>query len=44
VIIIGEPIYVPLESTPQELEEKREGLERRLLELTQKADNYFSRN
>lgn len=41
VIIIGEPIYVPLESTPQELEEKREELEKGLVDLTQKADNYF---
>jgi lysophospholipid acyltransferase (LPLAT)-like uncharacterized protein len=41
VIIIGEPIYVPLESTPQELEEKREELEKRLVDLTKKADNYF---
>jgi lysophospholipid acyltransferase (LPLAT)-like uncharacterized protein len=42
VIIIGEPIHVPLESAPPELEEKREELERRLLELTQDADKYFS--
>jgi lysophospholipid acyltransferase (LPLAT)-like uncharacterized protein len=41
VIIIGEPIYVPPESTSQELEEKREELEKRLVDLTQKADNYF---
>jgi len=41
VIMIDEPIYVPFESTPQELEEKREELEKKLLELTQKADNYF---
>jgi lysophospholipid acyltransferase (LPLAT)-like uncharacterized protein len=41
VIIIGEPIYVPFESTTQELEEKREELEKRLVDLTQKADNYF---
>jgi lysophospholipid acyltransferase (LPLAT)-like uncharacterized protein len=41
VIIIGEPIYVPLESTSQELEGKREEVEKKLLELTQKADNYF---
>ena len=41
VIIIGEPIHVPLKSTPQELEEKREKLEKRLVELTQKADSYF---
>lgn len=41
VIMIGEPIYVQLESPPQELEEKREKLEKRLVELTQKADSYF---
>lgn len=41
VIIIGEPVYVPLESTPQELEEKRGELEERLVELTKKADSYF---
>jgi lysophospholipid acyltransferase (LPLAT)-like uncharacterized protein len=41
VIIIGEPIHVSLESTPQELEETREEVEKKLLELTQKADNYF---
>lgn len=41
VIIIGEPIYVPPELTPPELEEKRKEAERKLLELTQKADNYF---
>jgi len=41
VIMVGEPIYVPLESTPQELEKKREELEEKLVELTQKADGYF---
>jgi lysophospholipid acyltransferase (LPLAT)-like uncharacterized protein len=41
VIIIGEPIHVPLESAPPELEEKREELEKKLVNLTQKADNYF---
>lgn len=41
VIMVGEPIYVPLESTPQELEEKRDELEKTLVELTQKADGYF---
>jgi len=41
VIMIGEPIYVPFEATPQELEEKREELEKRMVELTQKADSYF---
>jgi lysophospholipid acyltransferase (LPLAT)-like uncharacterized protein len=42
VIIIGEPIYVSLEATPQQLEEKRRELEESLAELTQRADNYFS--
>lgn len=41
VIMIGEPIYVSPESTPQELEEKKEELEKKLVELTQKADGYF---
>jgi len=41
VIMIGEPIYVSPESTPQELEEKKEELEKKLVELTQKADSYF---
>ncbi len=42
VIMIGKPIYVPLEATPQQLEEKREELEKSLVELTQRADSYFS--
>jgi lysophospholipid acyltransferase (LPLAT)-like uncharacterized protein len=42
VIMIGEPIHVPLESTPQQLEEKRKELEESLAELTQKADDHFA--
>jgi len=42
VIMPGEPIYVPVECTSEELEEKRKELEKQLLELTQKADDYFS--
>jgi lysophospholipid acyltransferase (LPLAT)-like uncharacterized protein len=41
VIMPGEPIYVPVECTSKELEEKRKELEKQLLELTQKADDYF---
>ncbi len=41
VIVIGEPIYVPLESTAEQLEEKRMKLETNLVDLTQKADDYF---
>jgi len=43
VIMLGKPIYVPAESTQQELEEIRSDLERQLGELTQKADDYFLR-
>jgi lysophospholipid acyltransferase (LPLAT)-like uncharacterized protein len=43
VILIGRPIYVSSESTTEELEEKRKELEKRMLELTEKADGYFSR-
>jgi lysophospholipid acyltransferase (LPLAT)-like uncharacterized protein len=43
VIMLGEPIYVAPESTPEQLEEKRRELEQRLLDLTDKADNYFLR-
>ncbi len=41
VVITGEPIYVGLEATPQELEEKRKELEEKLLKMTRKADSYF---
>ena len=42
VIMLGEPTFVSPESTPEELEEKRKELEKRMLELTEKADTYFS--
>lgn len=41
VIMLGEPIYVQVDSTPQELEKKRREVERQLLELTQRSDSYF---
>jgi lysophospholipid acyltransferase (LPLAT)-like uncharacterized protein len=43
VIMLGNPIYVPVEATAEELEEKRRELENDLLELTQRADAYFSK-
>ena len=43
VIRLGNPIYVPVEATPEELEEKRTELENDLLELTRMADDYFSK-
>ncbi|UCB53670.1 MAG: lysophospholipid acyltransferase family protein [Candidatus Zixiibacteriota bacterium] len=42
VIMLGEPICVPPESAPEQLEEKRRELEQRMSELTEKADDYFS--
>jgi len=42
VILLGKPMYVPVASTSEELEEKRIELEKQLLELTWKTDDYFS--
>lgn len=42
VIMLGQPIYVEPESTPEQMEQKRRELEQRLLDLTDKADGYFS--
>ena len=42
VIMLGQPIYVAPEATPEQLEEKRRELEQQLSDLTDKADRYFS--
>lgn len=42
VVMLGEPIQVPAESTAQQLEQIRARLEEQMRELTQKADDYFS--
>lgn len=44
VIILGKPIYVPKESTEDDLNSKISDLEKRLLELTEQADNFFKNN
>jgi lysophospholipid acyltransferase (LPLAT)-like uncharacterized protein len=41
-VMLGEPTYVPSESSPEELEKIRIDFERKMQELTAKADNYFS--
>jgi lysophospholipid acyltransferase (LPLAT)-like uncharacterized protein len=41
VIMLGKPIYVPAESTSEELEKMRTDLESQMVELTRKADDYF---
>ncbi len=41
VIFVGEPIYVPVELSPEELDLKSKELEENLNLLTEKADNYF---
>ena len=43
VIMLGKPICVSAECSSEELEERRKELEKQLLELTQKADDYFLR-
>jgi hypothetical protein len=43
VVMLGEPTYVPGESSPEELERIRIDLERKMQELTAMADNYFSK-
>lgn len=44
VIILGKPIYVPKDSTEQELNSKTSELEKELLEITKQADNFFENN
>ncbi|HVP36951.1 MAG TPA: lysophospholipid acyltransferase family protein [Terriglobales bacterium] len=41
VVIIGKPIYVPAELSPEELDSKSKELEKSLNYLTEEADNYF---
>jgi lysophospholipid acyltransferase (LPLAT)-like uncharacterized protein len=43
VIMLGEPILVPADSTAEGLEQIRIALETKLTELTQMADEYFSK-
>jgi len=43
VIMLGNPMYVPVEATPEELEEKRRELENELLGITRMADDYFTK-
>lgn len=42
VIALGKPIYVPVETTPEETDKIRRELENDLLQLTRKADDYFT--
>lgn len=41
VVIYGEPIYVPRDISEEEIEEKRMELEKRLNEITERADYYY---
>jgi len=43
VVIYGEPVYVTRDSSEEELEEKRIELEKRLSEMTDRADQYYKR-
>lgn len=42
VFICGAPIIVNRESTEKELEQKRLALQESLMNITERADNYFS--
>ncbi|MEK6584376.1 MAG: lysophospholipid acyltransferase family protein, partial [Nitrospirota bacterium] len=41
VVIYGEPVYVPRDSSEEEIEKKKVELEERLVEMTERADHYF---
>ena len=43
VVIYGEPVYVARDSSEEEIEEKRIALEKRLTEMTDRADQYSKR-
>ena len=43
VVIYGEPVYVTRDSSEEEIEEKRIELEKRLTEMTDRADRYYNR-
>ena len=43
VVIYGEPVYVTRDSSEEEIEEKRIELEKRLSEMTDRADQYYKR-
>ena len=41
VYVVGEPITVPADATPAQMEQKRQELEERLCTITEQADAYF---
>ena len=43
VVIYGEPVYVDRDSSEEKIEEKRAELEKRLVEMTEKADQYYKK-
>jgi lysophospholipid acyltransferase (LPLAT)-like uncharacterized protein len=42
VYLVGTPIVVPTDASPEVMEEKRQELERVLIDITQQADSYFA--
>ena len=42
VYVVGAPISVPADATPEQMEQKRQELEERLCTITEQADAYFS--
>lgn len=41
VVMYGEPVFVPADSTPEEIHYIRQNMEERMVELEQRADAYF---
>ncbi|MCC6545454.1 MAG: lysophospholipid acyltransferase family protein [Nitrospirae bacterium] len=44
VVIYGEPVYVHRNTSEEEIEEKRAELEKKLVEMTDKADQYYKQS
>ncbi len=42
VFVCAEPVYVPRKASREEMEEHRAALERTLIEITHRADNFFT--
>jgi lysophospholipid acyltransferase (LPLAT)-like uncharacterized protein len=41
VAMYGEPVHVPADTTPEEVERIRQDIEKRMIDLEQRADAYF---
>ena len=44
VYVVGAPVSVPADATPEQMEQKRKELEERLNTITEQADAYFEKS